>query len=47
MEAFGTVGFSPLPAHGVRVYFLDAPVTRADLEARLNALMANPPANLR
>lgn len=30
-----------VPAHGVRVFLLDAPVTRADLRARLAALMAN------
>ena len=29
-----------VPAHGVRVFFLDAPVTRADLRERLDALMA-------
>ncbi|WP_028916094.1 alpha-amylase family glycosyl hydrolase [Pseudoxanthomonas sp. J35] len=29
-----------VPAHGVRVFFLDEPVTRADLKARLAALMA-------
>ncbi len=29
-----------VPAHGVRVFFLDAPVSRADLRERLDALMA-------
>lgn len=30
-----------IPAHGVRVFLLDAPVTRADLRARLADLMAH------
>ncbi|HVI57492.1 MAG TPA: alpha-amylase family glycosyl hydrolase [Luteimonas sp.] len=30
-----------VPGHGVRVFLLDAPATRADLRARLDALMAN------
>lgn len=30
-----------VPAHGVRVFLLDAPVARGDLRARLDALMAN------
>ena len=32
-----------VPAHGVRVFMLDAPVTRADLHARLADLMAGKP----
>jgi glycosidase len=30
-----------VPAHGVRVFFHDQPLTRADLRARLNELMTN------
>lgn len=32
---------SSVPAHGVRVYFFDAPLTRADTRVRLGQLMAN------
>lgn len=39
VEPGGTL-HATVPAHGVQVYFLDAPVTRADLKARLGALMA-------
>lgn len=38
IEAGGALRAS-VPAHGVRVYFLDAPVARADLKARLGELM--------
>lgn len=31
-----------VPAHGVQIYFLDSPITRADLKARLAELMVKP-----
>ncbi len=40
VEAGGALR-ADVPAHGVQVFLLDAPVTRADLRARLDALMAN------
>jgi cyclomaltodextrin glucanotransferase len=39
--AFGERASVPVPAHGVRVFFYDRPLTRADTHARLVQLMAH------
>jgi glycosidase len=39
--AAGGVLAATVPAHGVQVYFLDTPVTRPDLQARLRTLMGS------